>query len=47
MKGISMFDRFYSFINGVFDITSVVYFVMVSLVFVFLTIQSLEKRRWN
>lgn len=47
MKGISMFDRFYSFIGGVFDITAIVYFVMVSFVFVFLTIQSLEKRRWN
>ena len=29
------------------DITAIVYFVMVSFVFVFLTIQSLEKRRWN
>jgi ABC-2 type transport system permease protein len=47
MKGISMFDRFYSFIGGVFDITSIVYFIMTSFVFVFLTVQSLEKRRWN
>ncbi|MGI6039837.1 MAG: ABC transporter permease subunit [Eubacteriales bacterium] len=47
LKGFSLFNRFYSFIGGIFDITSVVYFVMVSLIFVFLTIQSLEKRRWN
>lgn len=47
LKGFSLFNRFYIFIGGVFDITSVVYFVMVSFVFVFLTIQSLEKRRWN
>lgn len=47
LKGFSLFNRFYSFIGGIFDITSVVYFVMVSLIFVFLTIQSLERRRWN
>ena len=47
LKGFSLFNRFYSFIGGIFDITSVVYFVMVGLIFVFLTIQSLEKRRWN
>ena len=47
LKGFSLFNRFYSFIGGIFDITSIIYFVMVSSVFVFLTIQSLEKRRWN
>lgn len=47
LKGFSIFDRFYSFIDGVFDVTSIVFFFMVSIVFLFLTIQSLEKRRWN
>jgi ABC-2 type transport system permease protein len=47
MQGFSVFDRFNSFIDGVFDITSIVYFLMAIVVFIFLTVQSLEKRRWN
>jgi ABC-2 type transport system permease protein len=47
MRGFSVFDRFNSFIDGVFDITSIVYFLMSIVVFIFLTVQSLEKRRWN
>lgn len=47
MKSFSVFDRFYRFVSGVFDLTSIVYFAMVSMVFVYLTVQSLEKRRWN
>jgi len=47
MKSFSVFDRFYRFVSGVFDLTSIVYFAMVSMIFVYLTVQSLEKRRWN
>ena len=34
-------------IYGVFDLTSIVYFLSVIAVFLFLTVQSLEKRRWS
>ncbi len=44
---LSLFERFYVFTEGVFDLTGVVYFVTVAAVFLFLTIQSLEKRRWS
>ena len=47
MAQLSVFDRFYSFVDGVFDLTSIVYFLTVIGVFLFLTVQSLEKRRWN
>ena len=47
MSKISLFDRFDTFVDGVFDITALVYYSMVSLVFGFLTVQSLEKRRWS
>ena len=47
MEALSVFDKFYNFANGIFDITSVVYFVAVSAVLVFLTVQSMEKRRWS
>lgn len=47
MEQLSLFDRFYGFIDGVFDLRSVVYFFSVAAVFVFLSVQSLEKRRWS
>lgn len=47
MKELSLFSRFNGFIDGVFDLTGVVYFVSVSGIFVFLSVQSMEKRRWS
>lgn len=47
MKQLSLFERFYGFINGVFDMTAIVYYVTVIIFFLFLTVQSLEKRRYN
>ena len=47
MNRLSLFERFYSFVNGVFDFTSIVYFVSVIVFFLFLSVQSLEKRRYN
>ena len=39
--------HFHNFANGIFDIKGVVYFLSVVAVCVFLTIQSIVKRRWN
>lgn len=47
MKTLSLFDRFETFVNGVFDMTAIVYFVSVIIFFLFLSVQSLEKRRYN
>jgi len=47
LSSLSLFDRFYSFLNGIFDLTSLVYFLSVSALFVFLTVQAVEKRRWS
>ena len=47
MDKISLFERFYSFPNGVFDISALVYFVVIMAVFLFFTVQSMEKRRWS
>ena len=44
---LSLFERFYTMVNGSLDLGCLVYFISVSAVFVFLTIQSLEKRRWS
>lgn len=47
MKTLSLFDRFDTFVNGVFDMTAIVYFASVIIFFLFLSVQSLEKRRYN
>lgn len=47
MKTLSLFERFYVFVNGVFDFTAIVYFVTFAAFFLFLSVQSLEKRRYN
>lgn len=47
MAKMSLFERFYSFVNGVFDMTAIVYYVTVIIFFLFLSVQSLEKRRYN
>jgi ABC-2 type transport system permease protein len=49
-KILEMFNidgHFQSFIDGTFDLTAVFYFISVAFVFVFLTIQSMNKRRWS
>lgn len=47
MQSLSLFERFYTFVDGVFDLRSVVFFLSVIAFFLFLTVQSLEKRRYN
>ena len=47
MTKLSLFDRFTGFVNGVFDLTSIVYYASVIVFFLFLSVQSLEKRRYN
>ena len=47
MEKLSLFERFYTFVYGVFDITGIVYFCSVAGVFLFLSVQSMEKRRWS
>lgn len=47
MTKLSLFERFYTFVNGVFDLSAIVYYVTVIVFFLFLTVQSLEKRRYN
>lgn len=47
MGELSLFERFYGFVDGIFDLTSVVYFISVIAVFLFMSVQSLEKRRWS
>lgn len=47
MAKMSLFERFYVFVNGIFDITSLVFYATVIIFFLFLSVQSMEKRRYN
>ena len=44
---LSVFGRFNSFANGIFDVKSIVYFLSVIVLFNVFTIQSFDKRRWS
>ena len=47
MTELSLFEWFYRFVNGVFDLTAIVYYLTVIVFFLFLSVQSLEKRRYD
>lgn len=47
MSELSLFERFYVFVNSVFDLTGIVYYLTVIVFFLFLSVQSMEKRRYN
>ena len=40
-------DHFSEFCNGIFDVTGVVYYLSFIVVCLFLTVQSIQKRRWS
>lgn len=44
---LSLFERYYDLVNGVFDLGTIVYYLSVTAVFLFLAVQSMEKRRWS
>lgn len=47
MTKLSLFERFNVIVNGVFDMTAIVYYLTIIVFFLFLSVQSLEKRRYN
>ena len=47
VAGMSMNSHIVDFTRGVIDLSSVVYFVSLAAVFIFLTIRTLETRRWR
>ena len=47
IEAISIPSKFYEFSMGVVNISSVVYYMSVAVVFVSLTVIHIEKRRWS
>jgi len=47
VMNLSVYDMYYKLSVGVFDITAVVYFISIMAVCLFLTVQSLDRKRYN
>lgn len=47
LGALALFDRLTTFQNGVFDLTAIIFYLSISVLFVYLTVQSMEKKRWN
>ena len=43
----SLFQRYYDFVDGIFDVTHLVYYLGIVVLFLFFAVQSVEKRRWD
>ncbi len=46
LECLSVFYRFQSFTQGIFDIAALFYYLSISFVFLFLAVRVLERRRW-
>lgn len=47
IDSLNLFSRLDQFVYGILDVGNVVFYVTVTAFFLFLTVQSLEKRRWS
>ena len=47
LSSLALFDRMGSFQSGMFDLTAIIFYLSVIALFVYLTVQSMEKKRWN
>lgn len=47
LGALALFEPFLNFVNGLFDVTALVYYAGVAGLFLLLTGQALGKRRWN
>jgi len=46
-QNLSFFDRLNNFLNGLVNLSDVVFFMSVIIFFIFLTIRVVDKRRWS
>ena len=47
LKTLSFYSRYNEFVTGLFNLSSVLFFVSVAVVFNFLSVRVFEKRRWS
>ncbi len=47
LQWISVYGRFGNFVSGVLNLADIVYYVSFTLLFIYLAINVIEKRRWR
>lgn len=47
LGGISFYSRFNDFVSGNFNIASIIYYITFIVLFLFLAVQAIQKRRWS
>ena len=48
LEQLALFDRYQIFVsNGIFDLTTIVYYLTIVVLFLFFCVQAIEKRRWS
>ena len=47
LDALALFGPFRNFVSGMFSVSAIVYYLSVTALFLFLTGQALERRRWN
>ena len=47
IRSVSLFDNFAGFAKGVIDLNHVVYFISFNIFFIYLTLRSMEARKWT
>lgn len=47
LESLDIFTKTNAFVNGIFDIPAIVFYLSITVFFIFLTVQSMEKKRWN
>lgn len=46
LNSLAFYSKYYEFTTGIFSITSILFFISTAVIFIFLTIRVLEKKRW-
>ena len=47
MSSVSVFNRINNFMNGIFDVTALIYYLSIIVLFVLFTVYTFERKRWN
>jgi len=47
LNSLSFYNKYYEFTCGIFNLSSVLFYISVAVVFNFLTVRVFEKRRWS
>lgn len=47
MSSVSVFNRINNFMNGIFDVTALIYYISIIVLFVLFTVYTFERKRWN